>query len=390
MPNLRISLVQENPNQAYYARGVISGNVLLDIDEPKSYKQISVRFTGRSYVNATRPGGKYSYTSSETYGDLIASLWSSQQSPDGKLAPGQYSWPFRFDIPPTAPSAFEGTAGNIRYSLVGRIGTGLLKFDHTVEVRVPVLQLVKISDPRLLEPLRQEVQKTLCCLWCASQPIVLTVAVPKTGFYVGESFQLHVSLENGSGRRVSVVANIIQSVVYYAQGHSRSIKNVLASVTSNEIEPQTSPDWDPTIAIPTAHANVAILHRSSCSNIKINHNLRVSCRIPLSLNLIVSIPLQLGNCREESALPTQQLPPPGPVGAYPPPPQPAGGNLPPPQPAGVYPLHAAPPLPAAFQPPPYMPTTDSGALIDWPTQPGSDFPPEESLADFSADQMKKF
>ena len=119
MPNLRISLVQENPNQAYYARGVISGNVLLDIDELKSYKQISVRFTGRSYVNATPPDGKYSYTSSETYGDLIASLWSSQQSPDGKLAPGQYSWPFRFDIPPTAPSAFEGTARNIRYSLVG-------------------------------------------------------------------------------------------------------------------------------------------------------------------------------------------------------------------------------------------------------------------------------
>ena len=425
MPNLRISLVQENPNQAYYAGGAISGNVLLDVDEPKSYKKISVRFTGRSYVHWTerhttgsgdnRRTETRSYTSSETYGDLIASLWSSQQSPDGKLAPGQYSWPFRFDIPPTAPSAFEGTVGNIRYSLVGRIGTGLLKFDLTVEVRVPVLQLVKISDPRLLEPLRQEVQKTLCCLCCASQPIVLTVAVPKSGFCVGESFQLHVSLENGSGRRVSVFADIIQNVVYYAQGHSRSSGNALVSIGSDEIEAQASRNWDPTIAIPIA--NVAMVHHTSCSNIKITHQLKVSCRIPRALNLTALIPLQLGNCREgESALPAQQPPPPGayppppqPAGAYPPPPGPAGAYPPPPGPAGAYPQPnaaypppiappggALPPPAVAYQPPPYVPTTDSGAPgapIGWPTQPGSGFPPEkpqESLTDFSADQMKKF
>ena len=58
MPNLRISLVQGNPNQAYYARGVINGNVLLDIDEPKSrYPSVSLdgpTFGGRRLTQLAR------------------------------------------------------------------------------------------------------------------------------------------------------------------------------------------------------------------------------------------------------------------------------------------------------------------------------------------------
>ena len=422
MPNLRIGLVQNAPNQPYYPGSTITGSLLLDVDEPKSYNQIVVQFSGRSYVHWTeeRSGDDHesdtagdneeTYTSTEAYVDLIAPLWNKQQSPDGKLAPGQYSWPFSFIIPPTAPSSFEGTSrdsvGNIRYVLVGKIVTGLLKFDHSVEVRVPVQQLVKITDPRLLQPARREVQKRLGCLCCASGPIVLTVALPKTGFCIGEPFQLHASLENGSNRRgLTMNASITQPVVYHAQGNRNWDTKTLLNIASEEIEPQSSQNWDPTITIPTEGVN--IIHGPSCSNIKVTFTLNVICRIPRALNLSMSIPIELGNCHDQQqTAPAVQSEPQQAAVAYPPPLQPGPPPLAPNQPpsAAAYP----PPLDTSGAvtkaPPPYIglagvnavpPATagpEAGSNIGWSTKPLSDFPPpeqQETFTDFSAAQIQK-
>jgi hypothetical protein len=389
MPDLRIALVQQTGSQVYYSGTTIAGNVLLSVDEPKSYKRILVQFSGRSYVHWTerhREGhhhhghgghgsgnhhvgsghrhhgghggsGRHhsrsghhdnqvtrSFTSSETYADLEATVWDNQQSPEGKLGAGQHSWPFRFDVPPTTPSSFEGSVGHIRYSLKAKIVTGLLKFDHNVEVPVPVQQLMKISDPRLLQPQRQEVQKTICCLCCASGPIVLTVAVPKTGFLLGESFQLNASLENGSSRQLTISANIVENATYYAQGHHCRSGKTLASVGSDEIDPQTTKNWDPTIQIP-ATTDVAIILESSCRNIHVVYSLNVTCQIPGAIDLSTSFPLALGNCQDQGQSTA--------AAAFPPTLQPG-----PPQ------------MGSAAYPPPAGSTN-----IGWSSEPGSSYPP---------------
>jgi hypothetical protein len=373
--------------------------LLLDVDQPESYKEILIHFSGRSYVHWTesrtegtgnnRRSVTHSYTSSEVYVDLVAPLWNNQQSPDRKLPPGQYNWPFSFNIPPTAPSSFEGSVGNIRYSLVGKIVTGLLKFNHSAELRIPVQQLVKITDPRLLQPVRQEVQKRICCLCCASGPIVLTVAVPKTGFCIGEPFQLHTSLENGSSRRLTINATITQRVVYYAQGHTNWGGKTLLNIASDEIAPHDTRNWDPTVTIPTEGVN--IIHETSCRNIKVTYTLNVICRIPRAFNLSLAVPIQLGNCRDEQQT-APAGPPQQPAAVYPP------VSLAPNQPSAAYP----PPLstPGASAPPPYpgppganiAAGPPTGANIGWSTEPLSDFPPpqpQETLSDFSAAQIQK-
>jgi hypothetical protein len=404
-PNLRIGLVQSAPNQPYYPGSTITGSLLLDVDQPESYKQILIQFSGRSYVHWTesRTEGTgdnqrtvtYTYSSTEPYVDLVAPLWNSQQSPDGKLPPGQYNWPFSFNIPPTAPSSFEGSVGNIRYSLVGKIVTGLLKFNHSAELRIPVQQLVKITDPRLLQPVRQEVQKRICCLCCASGPIVLTVAVPKTGFCIGEPFQLHTSLENGSSRRLTINATITQRVVYYAQGHTNWGGKTLLNIASDEIAPHDTRNWDPTVTIPTEGVN--IIHETSCRNIKVTYTLNVICRIPRAFNLSLAVPIQLGNCRDEQQT-APAGPPQQPAAVYPPVFQPGPPSLASNQPSAAYP----PPLstPGASAPPPYpgppganiAAGPPTGANIGWSTEPLSDFPPpqpQETLSDFSAAQIQK-
>ena len=304
MKDLRITVLQERPDQPFYSGSSVAGAFLIGVDEPKSYKYISIQFLGRAYVHWTETEGSgensrtVDYTSSEVYVDVRQTLWTADQSPDGRLAPGQYSFPFRFDIPSSAPSSFEGTVGSIRYELHGRIGTGLLKFDHKLAVRVPLQQVVRISEPRLLQPARQEVQKTVSCLFCTSAPIVLTVTVPKTGYCIGETLPVHVSIENGSSYQITMTATLCQRVVYTARGHHRQSKKALVHIKSDEIAAHITREWNPTLQIPTTE----VLDERSCFIIQMSYYLKVTAIIPWGFNLSTKIPLKLGYVLEQPPL----------------------------------------------------------------------------------------
>ena len=291
-PNFRIQL----NNQVYHPGATVTGSLLLDTDQPKSYKQILVHFSGRSYVRWRESDGQGSRecVSGESYFDSFIPLWDSQQSPEGKLPPGQYCWPFTFVIPPSVPSSFEGKFGNIRYMLAGGIVNSALKPNHKVMKLIQIQQLLQITDPRLLQPVRTEVQKTVGCLCCTSQPIVLTVAVPKTGFCIGDSIQLHVSLENGSNRQLTLTVNLKEQITFFARGRHRLISKSLYGCRTNVIERRKTADLDTTIVIPTIDTD--IIQNNSCGNIKVIHCVEITCHIPYTItNLSAIIPLQLAN-----------------------------------------------------------------------------------------------
>jgi hypothetical protein len=293
-PKMRIQL---SSNTVYHPGSTVTGSLLLDVDEAKSYKQILVQLSGRSYVHWRASSGQASrdYISLEPYFDSVAPLWDRQNSSDGKLPPGQYNWPFSFVIPPSAPSSFEGKFGNIRYILVGRIVTGALKLNHDIMALIPVQQLVMITDPRRLQPVRTEVQKTVGCLFSTSQPIIMSVAVPKTGFYIGDSFQLHISIQNRSKRRVSLTATLKEYITFTASGTSRNISRSLYAIRTIGVERQQTEHLDKTIMVPLT--DMDIVHKSSCRNIRVIYCIKVTCHIPRAFNLSTVIPLELANCR---------------------------------------------------------------------------------------------
>lgn len=298
---MEIKLDHQDPNPVYHPGSTVTGTLHLDVDRPVSccnYKQICIQLIGRCQVTLVEmrgyQGGGHGYSSSECYVDLTETLWSSQLSAPN-LAPGHYNWPFSFEIPPTAPSSFTGSTGSISYLLVGKAVTCPLLFNHPKkELPILVQQLVRITDSRLLQPVRREVQKSICCLCCASRPITLTVAVPKTGLLLGESFQLQVSLENGSNRQLTITASIQQHVVYYAQGQERKITDENACAF-NSIEPHKSHSWDPTIQIPTTGLDIV----NGSTNIEVTHTLNVTCRISRAFDFSTAIPLQLHNVADE-------------------------------------------------------------------------------------------
>ena len=315
MKELRITLVQDRPNEPFYSGSSVTGSLVVVVDEPKRYQDISIQFFGRAKVQWTELGSSSSgrgiaarYWSKQIYVDAIRNLWTADQSPNGCLPPGQHIYPFCFKIPRNAPSSFEGTVGSIRYELRGRIGKGFLKFDHKIQRSVPVQQVVDMSDPRLLEPIRQEVQKTVCVLCCALAPIVLTVTLPKQGYRIEETLPLHVTIENGSSRRITLKASLNQSVRYTAASGMRTSGKIILLIRSDEIAPHVTSNWDPAPKIPAT----AAIDQRSCANITISYSLKITAIIPWEYDdLYTEIPLKLGYVHEqprgEITLPPQPL-----------------------------------------------------------------------------------
>ena len=88
-------------------------------------------------------------------------------------------------------------------------------------------------------------EKTLCCLCCASGPISLTARVPRTGFCVDRDvIPFEVDIENGSNRQIrQLVAQLQKQVVYIADGHRQHSVTTVADVASDPIEPRNSRPW---------------------------------------------------------------------------------------------------------------------------------------------------
>ena len=72
-----------------------------------------------------------------------------------------------------------------------------------------------------MSPVSMEVQKTLCCWFCASGPIVMNERIPRTGFCIkNDSVPIEVSVENGSSREIRQVIASIHKQVYILLGEA--------------------------------------------------------------------------------------------------------------------------------------------------------------------------
>ena len=233
-----------------------------------------------------------SYTSNETYVEQTAVLWSSQQTPHGMIGPGYYRFQFQFTIPPHCPASFQGTYGYIRYHVLGRIGTGLFRFDRRINVPIQVSQIIDINQAQYLTPIRQAKHKQVGCLCCASGDIEFTVQAPRTGFCInGDSIPLSVTVENGSGRSITMRAEINKVITFYARGSRRFSHNTVALVGSEIILPHTTEAWNvDRFLVPMVEPTIL-----TSRIINVQYTLKVYAVIPYSINPSITVPIVLGN-----------------------------------------------------------------------------------------------
>ena len=328
------------PQGVYYPGMTVTGTVLVVNDEPKDYKAIKVRIEGSAHVSweVSNESGRtqsYYYTSYESYLNTFIRIWDKDTSAGGGQFPaGSYQYPFSLKlIGNNLPASYEGTYGYIIYTVEARaIKDGSLKHDTACITRIKVANVVEINRPDLLRPRSREVQKTLCCLCCASGPIVITARIPRTGYCIQQdSIPVEVSVENGSSREVQqVVASIHKLVDYTAQGRHRHDSLDVATIASEPVPAHNTTVWNPPpLAVPDTHATSI-----NCGILQVNYFLRVKAAISLAINPTIDIPIVLGNVPlsgteagpQPTILPPQQgLESHPPLGFVPPPqPQPEG------------------------------------------------------------------
>ena len=304
MKNFTIQL--NNPPQGVYFPGAtVSGVVIAENDtEPKAYKLIQVALNGEANVHWSESHGSGNnrrtvhYHGNESFIHCHSVLWDKDRdAAGGKYPIGTYHYQFSFQlVAPKLPPSHNGHTGRITYVVVATVQKeGLLNRNTVVSAPITMANAVAISHPSLQQPRSMEVHKTLCCLCCASGPIVITAIVPRTGYCIGrDSIPLEVTIENGSSRNVrQLVAAIVKNVIYRSNGgRMRPVSATIASAASQEpIAPHTTLVWKPEVfEVPYTETT-----SESCNVIKITYCLKVSGTIELGFDPTIKIPLVLGN-----------------------------------------------------------------------------------------------
>ncbi len=92
MANSKLNIILNMPpNGVYFPGSVVSGALVIEVDEPKSYNGIQIALVGRAVVSWSEMQGKVLVTlsSNEEYVSLGAVLWSKQHAVDHKLPAGR-------------------------------------------------------------------------------------------------------------------------------------------------------------------------------------------------------------------------------------------------------------------------------------------------------------
>ena len=308
-------------NLVYFSGSNVEGSVSLELSEPKKTQGISIVFSGKAYVHWTeqRTTGSGNNQRTETvhysdtqiiFNDVFIQLWGNGKDSQD-LAAGRYEFPFKFQLPSdlVLPTSYESHTGYIRYSLLARIKRSW-KFDHTTTRAITVNEIIDINTAQLTAPLSSSNEKTLCCLWCASGPISLSVTIDRGGYCPGESIAISTAAENHSNRRITAVrATLKQTVTYCARGHHRQQSKSIQRIEGPGIDPDSSSNWsNELLPIPATVPSI-----DSCRILRLSYVLIVTLDIPRAIDLHVQLPLTIGNVpfkgREASSNASTAYPP---------------------------------------------------------------------------------
>ena len=295
------------PQQLFFPGSEVSGTVLFQINEPKDYKYVRVAVCGYAHVHWTPPPleegerstyeqGTY-YVAHREYVNLQSIVWCKDQSPEQTLHIGQHSFPFQFSLPNRLPASFgvPTADGCIRYFVEARISTGWLQYDQIAVAEFPVVEIVDINIPQLQAPVSDTAEETICCWYCASGPISLTVETPRSGYCIGEVIPVTINIQNRSRRETKASVTLRQRVVYTArERHPVKIHDFL-KILSGPIPPRNPSVWSPGEGLKIPLTTIPSL--LSCDIIEVSYFLMVSVVLPVpwAEDVYVGLPLRIGN-----------------------------------------------------------------------------------------------
>uniref|UniRef100_A0A4W6G833 Arrestin C-terminal-like domain-containing protein n=1 Tax=Lates calcarifer TaxID=8187 RepID=A0A4W6G833_LATCA len=278
--NFQICFRALNERNTFSSGDPITGQISFELTKETKITVITVKLTGKANVHWSTGGGRSGrrhYSARLDFFDFKGVIMQENTATGRttKLQPGTHVYPFSCQLPQgDFPSSFQGIHGKILYSLTVSISRPWhMSKDFVTELNF--VNRIDTNQPVLWAPLSGSNQMTLCCLWCASGPITMTVSVEKKAFVPGETVKIICEFSNSSTHTATPKVRLQQKQVYYT--HSKVSKRMLvkhlASLTGEPISAQTSDvHTEIMLTIPSS----ASLTISNCSILVIEYFIEVS------------------------------------------------------------------------------------------------------------------
>ncbi|KAM9394460.1 arrestin domain-containing protein 3-like isoform 2-T2 [Pholidichthys leucotaenia] len=244
--NFHIEFDGQDGGNTFSSGDMVTGRIWFDLSRETKIISITMRLKGWARVHWSEGHGKHRRRrhAKLDFFDLKGIILHENRvtGRTTKHPPGRHMYPFSCRIPHgNFPSSFHAANGQVSYTLtVGINRPWHLSKDFVIELNF--VNRIDTSSAELRAPLSGSNSMRLCCLWCSSGPITMTVSLEKKAFTPGETVKIMCTFSNASSTMATPKVKLQQNQIFYT--HNRASRHMvfkgLVSVTGEPVSAHTS------------------------------------------------------------------------------------------------------------------------------------------------------
>ncbi|XP_056889620.1 arrestin domain-containing protein 1a [Takifugu flavidus] len=270
-------------NKTMYSSGEpVTGSVKVDLSSSMLCKAIKINCCG--FCGVTNKVNDTSWNVEEQYFNSTISV-----ADKGTLKQGKHVFPFKFLLPASCPTSFEGKYGRIIYRVRAIIDTPRFVTDYNTEKFFYLLNLLNLNElPDIWGKSSSAVTKEFTYMLMKSGTVVLKAQTDMKGYTPGQIIQVMANISNQSGKSTGhMAASLVQQVSYGLKKPVHDIRTI-AEVEGGVVKPGKEVEWKEQIIVPPLPQSSL----AGCELIKIDYYVKVSLKFP---DVQLTLPIHIGN-----------------------------------------------------------------------------------------------
>ena len=288
MPKTFKIVLDDRMGEVFLPGDEVSGTVVLELTKEKKLLSIQICLVGWVEIFSETFSVKKSFL------EESITIWSKPETEEhGTLSAGLHRLQFSFSLPNSVPPSLESErdCGKIRYRMFAKIKAGRYQWSCVTEKKVRVVEIVNSTLPHLQMPAYgvHKCNQTMCILPGSSN--VLNVELPRTGYKLGETIPLSVTVDSGM-RKLNLSARLIRKATAGIHG-AFALDTECISKTTLKAGKSTSETstflWSPTIDVPATDPSL------ETEIISVKYCVRVTAKSQWRPKLVVELPVTIGN-----------------------------------------------------------------------------------------------
>ncbi|XP_029961593.1 arrestin domain-containing protein 1a [Salarias fasciatus] len=292
MGKLQEFSISFDKNKVVYSPGEsISGTVTLKVNQALQCKAIKVNCNG--FCGITTKVNDPTWTTEEQYFNSSVSV-----ADKGTLKAGAHTFPFKFLIPATAPTSFEGNYGKIIYRVRAFIETPRFAKDYDAEKSFFLLSLLNLNEvPDIWGVRSSAITQQFSYMLMKTGTVVLKAQTDMRGYTPGQVIQVSAKIHNQSGKTTGkMAASLMQRVTYETKKPTHDLRTI-AEVEGGVVKANKEVEWNDQIIVPPLPQSFL----GGCELIKIEYYVKVSLNFP---DVTLTLPIHIGNVSLDKRLQT--------------------------------------------------------------------------------------